>query len=165
MSVMESKEHSYSVQVRWIGNLGEGTSGYRSYSRNHEISVEGKPTIAGSSDPTFRGDPVRYNPEELLVASLSTCHMLWYLHLCSRAGIPIVDYRDDAVGIMTQTSDGGGHFKEVVLRPEVTIEKGDAATADALHKEAHRLCFISRSVNFRVRCQPTIRPSRQQVDD
>src|SRR5690606_15355922 len=154
---MSSKEHTYSVRVRWTGNLGKGTSGYQGYTRNHEISIEGKPAIVGSSDPAFRGDPTRYNPEELLVASLSACHMLWYLHLCSKGGISVIEYHDDAVGIMKETSDGGGHFEEVVLRPEVVIEKGDAATADALHEKAHHLCFISRSVNFRVRCQPTIR--------
>lgn len=162
---MPSKEHAYSVQVRWTGNLGEGTSGYRNYSRNHEVTAEGKPVIPASSDPAFRGDPTRYNPEELLVASLSACHMLWYLHLCSRAGISIAGYIDNAVGTMVETSEGGGHFKEVVLRPEVSIEKGDATTASQLHKEAHRLCFISRSVNFPVRCQPTIRQSRQQSGD
>src|SRR4030095_12641543 len=102
------KEHSYSVKLNWTGNLGQGTSGYRAYSRNHEISAGGKPALPGSSDPTFRGDPTRYNPEEFLVSALSTCHMLWYLHLCAEAQIVVLEYSDEASGVMEETPDGGG---------------------------------------------------------
>ncbi|HWP35716.1 MAG TPA: OsmC family protein [Thermodesulfobacteriota bacterium] len=150
--------HAYAVQVRWTGNLGQGTSGYRAYSRAHEIAAAGKPVVPGSSDPAFRGDPARYNPEELLVASLSACHMLWYLHLCAEARIVVTGYADDASGTLAIEPDGGGRFTEVVLRPVVTVRPGaDAALARALHERAHHLCFIARSVNFPVRCEPRIR--------
>ena len=153
-----SKNHNYQVQVRWTGNLGQGTSDYRSYERAHEIVADGKPAIAGSSDPAFRGDPARYNPEELLVSSLSTCHMLWYLHLCATANIVVTDYVDDALGCMAETDDGGGRFTEVTLRPTVTVQPGsDVERAEQLHERAHELCFIANSVNFPVRCEPTVR--------
>jgi organic hydroperoxide reductase OsmC/OhrA len=144
------------VSVRWTGNTGEGTSDYKSYERAHEISAAGKPSVPGSSDPAFRGDPSRYNPEELLVASLSACHMLWYLHLCADAQIVVTSYEDDATGTMRLTEDGGGRFEEVVLRPAVTVRKGaDPGLARALHARAHHLCFIANSVNFEVRAEPT----------
>jgi organic hydroperoxide reductase OsmC/OhrA len=153
----QHKEHRYSVQVRWTGDLGTGTSGYRAYKRDHEISAAGKPPIPGSSDPAFRGDPSRYNPEELLVASLSTCHMLWYLHLCSDAGIVVTGYADEPVGKMEETVDGGGRFTEVALRPRVTVAAGmDQVLAQRLHEKAHHLCFIANSVNFPVTCQAEI---------
>jgi len=150
------RDHLYSVQVQWMGNTGEGTKCYRGYERSHEISVDGKPVILGSSDPVFRGDRLRYNPEELLVASLSACHMLSYLHLCSDAGIVVTAYLDEAKGTMVET-DEGGRFTEVVLRPSVTIQEGgDARLAERLHEKAHRVCFISNSVKFPVRCEPKI---------
>lgn len=152
------KQHHYAIQVKWTGNLGEGTSTYRSYSRNHEISAAGKVALPGSSDPTFRGDPERYNPEELLVSSLSTCHLLWYLHLCAEARIVVLQYQDDASGVMMETADGGGRFTEVMLRPHVVIAAGgDLERAEALHERAHHLCFIANSVNFPVRCEPQTR--------
>ena len=151
-----SQEHSYSVNVRWTGNTGTGTSGFRSYKRDHEISASGKATIPASSDPAFRGDKARYNPEELLVASLSACHMLWYLHLCADAGIVVVDYQDDARGKMIETEDGGGYFTEVTLRPIVKVSVGaDPDLARRLHEKAHHLCFIANSVNFPVLCEPS----------
>lgn len=147
--------HEYTVGVEWTGNRGTGTSGYRDYARDHTIAVAGKPAIAASSDPQFRGDAARYNPEELLVAALSSCHMLWYLHLCADAGIAVTAYRDDASGTMQTASDRGGRFTDVVLRPSVTLAAGsDTGRAHALHEEAHRLCFIAQSVNFPVRCEP-----------
>ena len=153
-----SKKHCYTVQVRWTGNLGQGTSGYRAYERAHEISAGGKPIIPGSSDPAFRGNPSRYNPEELLVASLSACHMLWYLHLCADAKIVVTEYVDDASGTLVETPNGGGHFTSVVLKPTVTVKAGsDTTRAEQLHERAHDLCFIARSVNFPVRCAPRIR--------
>jgi len=154
---MTTALHSYATDLVWTGNRGEGTSGYRAYDRAYEISVAGKPAIPGSSDPHFRGDATRYNPEELLVASLSACHMLWFLHLCADAGIRVERYTDSATGAMQETADGGGHFTEVVLRPAVRIA-GDVAHAriDALHERAHELCFIAQSVNFPVRCEATL---------
>lgn len=150
-----STQHVYRATTTWTGHLGEGTRPYRGYSRSHELAIAGKPTIAGSSDPAFRGDPARHNPEDLLVASLSACHMLWYLHLCAEAGIVVTDYRDEASGAMEETADGGGHFTEVVLRPLATVAPGaDLARAAALHERAHHLCFIASSVNFPVRCEP-----------
>lgn len=152
-----NKEHSNAVQIRWTGNLGEGTSTYRAYERSHEISARGKPTIPGSSDPAFRGDPSRYNPEELLVASMSACHMLWYLHLCANAKIVVVDYVDHASGTVAVTPEGGGCFTGVTLRPTVTIQQGgDPVLAEQLQKRSHELCFIANSVNFPVGCEPSI---------
>lgn len=147
--------HRYTVDVVWTGNHGTGTSGYRGYGREHEIRIDGKPPIAGSSDPAFLGDPGRHNPEDLLVAALSSCHMLWYLHLAAVAGIVVTAYADRAGGTMATDADGG-RFTDVLLRPRVVIAAGDAALAAALHEEAHHACFIARSVNFPVRCEPEI---------
>jgi organic hydroperoxide reductase OsmC/OhrA len=155
------KQHCYSVQVKWTGNLGQGTSEYRAYSRNHEISGAGKVALPGSSDPTFRGDPARYNPEELLVSSLSACHMLWYLHLCADAGIVVLEYEDEASGVMVETADGVGRFTEVMLKPRVVIASPeDLDRADRLHARAHHLCFIANSVNFPVRCESHMHTTR-----
>ena len=152
-----SREHSYSVNIRWTGNTGTGTTDFRGYKRDHEISIAGKPTIPASSDPTFRGDRTRYNPEELLVASLSACHMLWYLHLSAEAGIVVTDYHDDASGAMLETDDGGGHFTQVTLRPVVKVAgEVDPELAGRLHERAHHLCFIANSVNFPVLCEPSL---------
>lgn len=152
----QGREHTYTATVTWTGNQGTGTSGYKAYSRDHDITAPGKPVLPGSSDPAFRGDPARYNPEDLLVASLSSCHMLWYLHLCSRDGIAVTAYADTATGTMVETADGGGHFAQVTLRPAVTIAKGDPDHARDLHHEAHRLCFIANSVNFPVTVEGSV---------
>ena len=149
--------HAYDVLVSWTGNRGTGTSGYREYDRDHDVSAEGPPTIAGSSDPAFRGDRGRWNPELELTAALSQCHMLWYLHLCALAGVIVTSYDDDAHGTMTETEDGGGHFTEVVLRPRVTVASEEMIeTALSLHKDANAKCFIANSVNFPVRHEPVI---------
>lgn len=151
------KQHLYRSQVTWTGNRGVGTPDYRGYDRTHEILVAGKPPIPASSDPSFRGEPNRYNPEELLVASLSSCHMLWYLHLCSVGGVSVMEYLDEAEGTMAEEEDGEGAFTGVVLRPRVVVRSGDdLRQAAVLHDEAHRLCFIARSVNFPVRHEPSI---------
>jgi organic hydroperoxide reductase OsmC/OhrA len=152
------KTHRYSVTVNWTGNRGSGTSGYRAYGRDHTIAAAGKPPIAGSSDPAFQGDPARWNPEEMLVASVSTCHQLWYLHLASAAGIRVVGYEDRPVGVMAEDPDGSGRFTGVALQPIVTIAAGgDPIKAAALHHDAHAKCFIANSVNFPVECRPEIR--------
>ena len=151
------REHRYRATVTWTGNLGEGTADYRSYSRDHEVSGAGKPVLPGSSDPAFRGDPERWNPDELLVAALSQCHMLWFLHLCAVNGIVVISYADDARGIMAERGDGAGEFTAVTLRPRAAIaDPGQADRALELHEEAGRLCFIARSVNFPVSCEPVI---------
>lgn len=150
------KHHHYSTRVRWTGNTGAGTSDYRAYERSHVIEAEGKPAIPGSSDPAFRGDTSRYNPEELLVSSLSACHMLWYLHLCADAGVVVTDYSDEARGVMEETR-GGGHFTSVLLQPRVTVASPDMkAKALQLHESAHAHCFIANSVNFEVRVEANI---------
>ncbi|MDB4923682.1 OsmC family protein [Mucilaginibacter sp.] len=149
-------EHHYKTNIAWTGNLGNGTSDYRSYERSHTITVDGKPTIPASSDPSFRGSNIRYNPEELLVASLSSCHMLWYLHLCSVVGIVVIEYTDEAKGIMIETSDGGGHFKEVTLYPRVIVsDESMIDEANALHQKANKMCFVANSCNFPVFHKPT----------
>jgi organic hydroperoxide reductase OsmC/OhrA len=151
-----SHTHRYRVDVVWTGNRGTGTDGYRNYSRNHVIRVPGKPELAGSSDPTFRGDATRHNPEDMLVAALSTCHMLSYLHMATVAGVVVVAYDDAAEGTMATEGDGG-RFTEVVLRPVVTIRAdSDPDQALAAHEAAHHACFIANSVNFPVRCEPRI---------
>ncbi|MQA82002.1 MAG: OsmC family peroxiredoxin [Streptosporangiales bacterium] len=147
--------HEYDVTVTWTGNRGTGTSGYRAYGRDHEVVVAGLPLLRGSSDPAFRGDADRWNPEQLLVAALSQCHLLSYLHVAADAGVVVTAYEDDAHGVMTQTSDGGGHFTEVVLRPRVTVaDESMVDRATALHDRAHELCFIASSMNFPVRHDP-----------
>lgn len=151
-----NRPHRYRVDVVWTGNRGTGTDGYRNYSRNHVIRVPGKPELAGSSDPTFRGDATRHNPEDMLVAALSTCHMLSYLHMATVAGVVVTNYTDAAEGTMVTEGDGG-RFTEVVLRPVVTITAAsDPARAEAAHEAAHQACFIANSVNFPVRCEPRI---------
>lgn len=151
------KQHNYQVRIDWTGNDGEGTKTYRGYRRDHTIAAEGKPPISGSSDPSFRGDASRYSPEELLVAALSSCHMLWYLHLCAVNDVSVWDYQDAASGLMEEADDGSGAFVRVVLRPVVKIAPGDDLTkARALHIEAHRFCFIARSVNFPFEIAPEV---------
>lgn len=151
-------EHHYNIVVEWTGNRRTGTSGYRDYERSHDVRAEGKPvTIPGSADPSFRGDAERWNPEELLVASLSQCHMLSYLHVAAVAGVVVTEYVDDAAGTMV-TEGGGGRFTEVILRPVVTV--ADPAMIDkaqSLHEKAAAGCFIASSVNFPVRHEPQAR--------
>jgi organic hydroperoxide reductase OsmC/OhrA len=148
---MNGKVHTYKVRVIWTGNLGDGTASAGGYSRAHTISATGKVDIAGSSDPSFRGDPARWNPEELLLASLSACHKLWYLGLCAQAGIVVLSYEDNAEGEMIEEPGGAGQFTSVTLRPRITLAAGaDEAQAGALHAAAHAMCFIARSVKFPV---------------
>lgn len=153
---MAHGEHKYHVNVEWIGNRGTGTTGYRAYGRDHTIRSGEKPEISGSSDPAFLGDARRWNPEDLLVASASACHKLWYLHLCSDAGIAVLAYVDNAEGTMHDDARGG-RFSEIVLRPRVTIRAGDdAEKAARLHHAAHEQCYVANSVNFPIRCEAVI---------
>jgi len=147
--MVHTASHAYRGIITWRGNNGSGTSAATAYDRKYDIAFEGKPVISGSSDPAFRGDPACHNPEELLVAAVSACHMLWYLSLSAKAGIIVTAYEDHAEGIMEESRDGGGHFTKVELRPVITLAAGtDPAAADATHHEAHEKCFIAQSVNF-----------------
>ncbi|RYY56154.1 MAG: OsmC family peroxiredoxin [Chitinophagaceae bacterium] len=149
-----NKTHQYQVSVKWTGDRGQGTADYRSYSREHEVSVDGKLTIPASSDTAFRGDADRYNPEELFISSISTCHMLWYLHLCSDAGVVVVGYTDDARGVMEEGAEGG-RFVSVTLYPKVLVtHESMTEKALELHERASRLCFIANSLNFKVGHKP-----------
>ncbi len=146
---MAGKLHHYSVKVTWTGNEGKGTGSYQGYSRAHRIDSAGKTPIEGSSDPGFSGDPTRWNPEELLLASLSACHKLCYLSLCAEAGITVETYEDEAEGTMVEEPNGAGQFTSVLLRPRVTLlNEADERRSKALHARAHAMCFIARSVNF-----------------
>ena len=151
------RTHRYDLTVSWTGNRGTGTSGYRAYGRDHEIGADGPPVIEGSSDRVFHGDKTRWNPELELVAALSQCHMLSYLYVCTAAGVVVTEYEDAPYGVMAETADGGGHFTEVVLRPRVTVTAAEMTEAAVkLHEEASRKCFITSSVNFPVRHEPTV---------
>ena len=146
-----SKSHRYTTTLTWTGNAGEGTANYRAYERAYEIAAQGKPALLGSSDPSFRGDPGRWNPEELLLASISSCHQLWYLHLCAVNGVVVTAYRDAATAVMAEDETGGGRFESATLRPHVTIAAGsDPAKAMTLHHEANAKCFVANSLNFPV---------------
>lgn len=151
-----NKEHLYKLTVQWTGSKGNGTLNYRAYERNYVISADNKASLLASADPAFRGDKTKYNPEELLLASLSGCHMLWFSHLCADNDVIVIDYIDSPTGIMEETKNGGGKFKEVTLNPVVTVN--DTASLDKLddlHKKANELCFIANSVNFTVKHHPT----------
>jgi organic hydroperoxide reductase OsmC/OhrA len=152
-----AKTHHYRANLVWTGNLGAGTKSYLAYDRGYEIRCPGKPPIIGSADPAFRGNPAMHNPEELLVASVSACHMLWYLHLCSAAGLIVSAYEDAVGGSLSEDADGTGRFTEMTLRPRVMLAGGgDAALAQRLHAAAHEKCFIANSVNFPIRVEPTV---------
>ena len=153
---LSEKSHTYSATVRWTGNRGAGTADYRAYDRTHDIVAAGKPAIPASADPAFRGDADRWNPEDMLIGSISACHMLWFLHLASVAGWVVESYEDDASGTMVMAPDGAGQFTEAVLAPRVTISAGDPALSDQLHHQAHEKCFIARSLNFVVHCRGTV---------
>lgn len=156
------KSHDYSVSLTWVGNLGSGTSGYKAYSRDHILQAAGKPDIGGSSDKIFHGTPERWNPEEMLIAALSQCHMLSFLHVASEAGIVVSEYSDAASGTLELGPDGGGQMTAVVLRPRVVVTGGDVEAVNRAHHRASELCFIANSVNFLVRHEPEceIRASR-----
>lgn len=149
--------HKYSIDLTWQGNQGTGTSGYRDYDRDYAIEVGGKPVLAGSSDPAFRGDPGKHNPEDMFVASVASCHMLWYLHLASTNGIVVTDYKDKAEGEMAMNSDGSGQFTHVTLNPVVTItDPSKAELAEKIHGDVGAMCFIARSVNVPIHHKATI---------
>lgn len=147
--------HTYSVNLTWTGAGAEGTSSYTSYGRDHEVTAEGRPPLLGSADPAFRGDATRYSPEDLFVAALSQCHMLWALHMAARAGVVVVGYSDRATGTMRVESAGAGQFTEVTLHPQLTVRgEVEESVIAQIHDDAHAHCFIARSVNFPVRHAP-----------
>lgn len=153
---MGGRTHTYRLRLEWTGNTGSGTSTYRGYERSHVLRHPSKPELADSSDAAFRGDPSRWNPEELLVAPLSACHLLVYLHLAALAGVVVTAYADEPVGEMAEDPDGGGRFTSVVLQPTVTVSDATMAdTALATHAAAYDRCFIASSVAFPVRHRPT----------
>jgi organic hydroperoxide reductase OsmC/OhrA len=153
-------EHRYALTVTWTGNTGDGTSSYRGYRRTHTVTAEGPPELLGSADRTFHGDRERWNPEQLLVASLAQCHMLSYLHVCVQVGVVVTEYVDAATGAMATEADGSGRFTEVVLHPMVTVsDPGMVEAGTTAHRRAHELCFIANSVSFPVRHEPVVRPA------
>lgn len=153
-----TKNHHYATTVTWVGNRGKGTVRYDGYTRDYEISTGNKPPIPSSSDAAFHGDPSRWSPEDQLVAALSGCHMLWYLHLCAVNGVIVVEYSDNAEGVMLENDDRSGQFTKVVLRPQITVrDAGMMEAAYALHSRAHEMCYIARSVNFPVVHEPRIK--------
>jgi organic hydroperoxide reductase OsmC/OhrA len=150
-----SKLHQYNTELHWTGNTGKGTESYRAYERSYKVLINGKAELSGSSDPAFRGDPAKYNPEEMLVAALSACHMLSFLHFCSAAGVVVVAYTDNAIGTMEETNEGNGRFTEVMLKPNVVVkEAAMMEKLNALHEKAHQYCFIANSCNFPVLHRP-----------
>jgi organic hydroperoxide reductase OsmC/OhrA len=158
-----SSTHRYTSTIRWTGNLGTGTKEYGGYSRDHNLEAPGRPPILATSSIGARSDPTRHNPDELLVGALSSCHMLWYLHLCSQAGVVVTSYVDEAEGILEVGPDGGGHFTEATLRPRVQVSEGSLDEARRLHESAHERCFVANSVNFPVKCEPMIERSPPSV--
>lgn len=155
-----SNHQQYSLKIEWTGNKGSGTSSYTAYDRSHSVTMDDKPEILCSSDAAFRGDKARYTPEDLLLASISGCHMLWYLHLCAEAGVIVTSYTGNAKGTMVISEDGGGQFAEVTLFPDVIIKDATMLEkAKQLHKKANQLCFIARSCNFPIHHQPECRIS------
>lgn len=154
---MTNHTHTYSLETIWEGNRGAGTKTYAGYGRGHRLLVSGKPDIPLTADLAFRGDPGVHNPEELLVAALSSCHMLSYLALCAREGINVTSYHDAATGTMVTDTSGSGRFTEVTLHPKVVIANAERIQkARELHEMAHHLCFIANSVNFPVRCEASV---------
>jgi len=150
-------EHHYRLRSTWTGDLGTGTSGYRDYERAVTLEVDGKPTIAASADKPFRGDPAKWNPEELLIAALSECHLLSYLYACVKVNVVVTGYEDDASGTLQEDGNGGGAFTEVVLRPRVRVaDESMIEAARAAHRQAREWCFIANSVNFPVRHEPEV---------
>jgi len=149
-------EHSYLLRLTWQGNRGPGTTGYRDYGREVLLESDGKPAIDGSADKPFRGDPARWNPEEMLVAALGQCHLLSYLHIAVVNDVVVTAYSDEPVGTMTQEGIGG-RFTRVLLRPQVTVASPDMVeTARRIHQDAHEACFIAASVNFPVDIEPVV---------
>ena len=163
ISIDMKSEHHYQATIQWTGNKGTGTDHYKNYERDHHIAIEGKPILLGSSDPAFRGDPIKHNPEDLFLSSLASCHMLWYLHFCSTHQIIVVEYWDNATGIMQEETSGKGYFTAVTLHPKVIVTNTSMVEqALALHQKANEYCFIANSVNFPIHHKPEIIVQRSE---
>jgi organic hydroperoxide reductase OsmC/OhrA len=160
---MSQPIHAYASRIVWEGNLGQGTSGYDRYSRTHRVIVDGKPDLLGSADQSFRGERDKHNPEELFLASIAACHMLFYLSLCARQQIAVVAYEDEVTGTLQREPNGGGKFLDITLHPKVTIARApDRDRARALHATAHRLCFIANSCATPIRHVAIITVEQQE---
>jgi organic hydroperoxide reductase OsmC/OhrA len=160
-----TKEHLYKLTTTWTGNTGDGTSNYRSYERSITISTANKVDILATSDTAFNSDKTKHNPEELLLASISSCHLLWYLHLCSETGVTVVNYSDEAIGKMKEIAGGGGHFTEVILHPDVIVSDDSMIEkAKDLHHQANKLCYIANSCNFPILHKPSIRSTGSKAN-
>lgn len=147
--------HTYTTHIEWTGNTGQGTKTYKGYDRTWNVAVPGKPVIPCSNDPLLGGDPTLMNPEDLLLSSLSACHMLWYLHLASQSGLIVSSYTDTPEGHAEVAPTGAGRFLSATLHPQITLQPGaDLAEAEAIHHRIHDVCFIARSVNFPVTYAP-----------
>ncbi len=154
---MNTKRHEYSACIKWTGNTGEGTAAYNSYKRSWQLATSGKPLVECSNDPVLGGDPARHNPEDMLVASIASCHMLWYLHLCAVAGITVTSYKDIPLAIGEMEASGAGRFKSITLRPQIVITAtSNIEKARAIHSDVDQYCFIARSINFPVEIEPGI---------
>ena len=151
-----SNTHHYAAKITWHGRRDGLPFDYRSYDRTHRVEIEGKPAFIASADPTFLGDSSLYNPEDMLVVALSSCHMLSYLAICARARVTVLSYTDEAEGVMVMDQPDTGRFSDVLLKPVVELAPGsDVEKARSFHAMAHKVCFIARSVNFPVRCEPS----------
>lgn len=150
------RDHEYKLLITWTGNRGSGTMDYRSYKRDFTVDATDKPQLKGTSGSAFNGDKSAYSPEDMLVAAVSSCHMLWYLHLCAEGGVVVIDYKDEAYGILHEENDGSGHFTKIVIRPEVTInDASNQEVAKSIHENAHKMCFIASSLKCPVIIEPT----------
>ncbi|MBL0286511.1 MAG: OsmC family protein [Bacteroidetes bacterium] len=150
-----SNKINYKLIMAWLGNEGTGTSGYKHYKRDFVVVGEGKPPISGSSDVHFLGDIEKYNPEEMLLMSVSSCHMLWFLHLCAVSDVVVSEYSDEPTGVLEIFADGGGKFSEITLRPIISIiGQPSIEQLNSLQEKANKLCFIANSLNIKINHEP-----------
>jgi organic hydroperoxide reductase OsmC/OhrA len=162
---MTKTDHAYTARLIWDGNTGQGTARYTDYERNYRVVIAGKPDIAGSADAAFRGNADRHNPEDLFLAAIAACHMLFFLSLCARRGVRVLAYEDEAHGTMAVDADGGGRFTGIVLHPVVVLEDaGQTKLATQLHELAHQRCFIANSCRVPIRPIVTVRARESATD-
>lgn len=144
-------KHLFKAEVDWTSNQKPSDSTKRFYSKTHQIIIEGKPVLNVSAAKAFKGDPELYNPEDLLLSSLVSCHMMSYLYVCAQNDIEVLEYSDNAEATLEVAADGSGRFVAVRLYPKVKISNSDKIElAVELHTKANQLCFIANSCNFPV---------------
>jgi len=144
-------KHIFKAALNWTSNQKQEEKTSRKYAKSHKITIEGKPVLDVSAAKAFKGDPELYNPEDLLLSSLVSCHMMSYLYVCSQNGIEVLEYSDNAEATLEVSQDGSGRFTEVRLNPKVKIANADKIQeALELHTKANQLCFIANSCNFPV---------------